>query len=363
MASNLITDVMKMAGPAVVDRIAGAYGVNGAMVTSVLSSAFPAIFSGLSAQAASPTGLANIMNGLKQVDPNLASNLSGSLSGASGNLMVASGTSMLSSILGQGGLNNIVNSITKSSGVSAAAGSSLVAIAGQMAMSTLAGQTSGMDAGGIGKLLASQAGSFISNMGGMGTSMGSAAATASSAASSAARNTTAAAQNMGNQASVAASGGTNWLMWALPALLVAAALWYFLGHRGGDDAASMKPATPMTQTATTAATAIKIGDVDVSKTLTDSFGGLTTALAGVTDPASATAAAAKIADSAKGIATIGGLAATFTPEQKTAVGALVNGSLPGLQALITKVEALPGVGDILKPVVDPVAAQLGALAK
>jgi len=42
---------------------------------------------------------------------------------------------------------------------------------------------------------------------------------------------------------------------------------------------------------------------------------------------------------------------------------LVNGSLPGLQALITKVEALPGVGDILKPVVDPVAAQLGALAK
>jgi hypothetical protein len=256
---------------------------------------------------------------------------------------------MLRSVLGEGGLNNVINSVTRGSGVPAAAGASLVAIAGQMAMSSLAGQTSGLDAGGIGKLLASQAGSFTANA---GSAMSGAAASATRAASSAS-----------SQASAAASTGTNWLMWALPALLIAAALWYFLGHRGADDVATMKPAATTQQTAAVASAAIKIGDVDVSKTLTDSLGGLTTALTGVTDPASATAAVSKIADSAKGIASIGGLASQFTPEQKAAVGALVNVSLPGLNALVAKVEAIPGVGDILKPVVDPVIGQLGALAK
>jgi hypothetical protein len=351
MASNLITSAMSMATPAVIDRIASAYGVNGDMARSVLSSAFPAIFSGLGAQAATPGGLANIVSGLKQVDPNLAGSLGGSLSGASGNLMVASGTSMLRSVLGENGLNTVINSVTRGSGVPAAAGASLVAIAGQMAMSSLASQTAGLDAGGIGKLLSSQAGSFTSNMG----------STMSGAAASATRTATSATQAASSQASAAASNSTNWLMWALPVLLIAAALWYFLGHRGADDVATMKPAATTQQMA--APTAIKIGDVDVSKTLTDSFGGLTTALTDVTDPASATAAMGKIADSAKGIASIGGLASQFTPDQKAAVGALVNGSLPGLSALVAKVEAIPGVGDILKPVVDPVVGQLGALAK
>ncbi len=355
MAINLVADVMKMATPAIIDKIATSFGLNASMVQSVLATAVPSIFASVSTQAASPSGLGNLMSSLAQVNPNLSSSLMGSLSGGANNPMVTAGSSMLSSVLGAGGLNAIVSNVTKSSGASAAAATGLVGLAGQMAMSTLAQHTAGLDAAGVGKLLSSQAGQFSASM----PSMGSAASTMQSAA----RSTAASASNTASQA---ASSGTNWLMYLIPAAVVAAGLYYFMGMKGpvNDDKPVAQVTTQQAAPAPApAATAMMIDNIDVSKSLTDSVTGLTTAIAGVTDPTSAQAAVAKIADASKGIATVSGLAAKFTPAQKATVGAMVGGLLPALTAAVTKAEAIPGVGDLLKPAIGPVLDQLTALTK
>jgi len=356
MAINLISDVMKMASPAVVDRIATAFGVNPSLAQSVLSSAVPAIFAAVGSQASSPSGLANIMDSLSQLSPNLAASLSGPLTGGANNPMISEGQSMLRSVLGAGGLNNIVSSITKTSGVTTATGTGLVALAGQMAMSAIASHASGLDASGVAKLLSSQAGNFSAALPPSLTAALGGAAPAT-------------AQSTSYQSTASPSGGTNWLMYLVPALAVAAGIWYFAG---------MKPSTtddkPVAQTtqpapaapaapAATAPASVMVDNVDVSKSLTDSLAGLAKALSGITDPASATAAVAKITDASKGIATVSGLASKFTPEQKAAVGTLISGSLPGLTEAIAKVEAVPGVGDVLKPVIGPMMDQLSALQK
>jgi Bacterial protein of unknown function (DUF937) len=349
MAINLISDVMKMASPAIIDRIASAFGLNPSMVQTVLASAVPAIFAGVSNRASTPGGLTNVLSSLGQVNPNLMSNLAGPMTGGAENPLVKAGTDMLSSVLGTGTLGTIVSSITKSSGVSAAAGSSLVALAGQMAMSTLASHASGLDASGLGSLLKSQASHINAAMpASLATSLGSAANTATSTMQSAPRQ--------------AASNGGNWMMWLIPVLAVAAALWYFLGMQ---KPMAEKPVAQTTteQTAPAAATNMMIDNVDITKTLTDATTGLTTTLATVTDATTAQAAVAKIAEASKGIASVSALTAKFTPEQKSAVAALVSGSLPALNTAVTTAEALPGVGDILKPVIGPLLDQLTALTK
>jgi hypothetical protein len=349
MAINLISDVMKMASPAIIDRIASAFGLNPSMVQTVLASAVPAIFAGVSNRASTPGGLTNVLSSLGQVNPNLMSNLAGPMTGGAENPLVKAGTDMLSSVLGTGTLGTIVSSITKSSGVSAAAGSSLVALAGQMAMSTLASHASGLDASGLGSLLKSQASHINAAMpASLATSLGSAANTATNTMQSAPRQ--------------AASTGSNWMMWLIPALAAAAALWYFLGMQ---KPMAEKPVAQTTteQTAPAAATNMMIDNVDITKTLTDATTGLTTTLATVTDATTAQAAVAKIAEASKGIANVSALTAKFTPEQKSAVAALVSGSLPALNTAVTTAEALPGVGDILKPVIGPLLEQLTALTK
>jgi Bacterial protein of unknown function (DUF937) len=353
MAINLISEVMKMASPAIVERIAASFGLNASMVQSVLAAAVPSIFAGVASQASTPSGLANIMDNLSGVKPSLAASFAGPITGGADNPLVTAGTNMLTSVLGQGAFSNIVNSVTKSTGVSAVAGSSLVALAGQMAMSSLASHSAGMDANGLGKLLSSQAGNISAALPAGMPNMGSTA-----------RATSTAAQNTANQA---AAAGTNWMMYLLPAVAVAAGLWYFVGMKGADkDDKPMASTTEQVKPAVVAPAVpagVMVGEVDVSKSLTDSVAGLTTTLSGVTDAASATAAVGKIASASQGIAMVSGLAAKFTPEQKTAVGTLLNGSLPSLNAMVAKLEVLPGVGDILKPAIGPVLDQLTALTK
>lgn len=368
MATNLISDVMKMATPALVDRIASALGINASIVNSVLAAAIPSIFSGVADKASTQTGLNGVMAALNHAKPDFADTLGTALSSGNSGSLISAGTKMLGAVLGGGELGNLTNAITKSTGASSAATGSLVAIAGQLAMSTFAKQATGLDGAGVTNLLNSQKSQFQAALPSSLTNILSGAGTMASGASTMASNTasraTAAATSTANQAAATAKGGTNWLIWLVPLALIAAALWYFMGHKDKDDA--MAPAANTTTTtapAVPAVAGIMIDNVDVTKTLGTSLTGLTTALAGITDAASAQTAVAKIQEAATGIDTVSGLAAKFTPEQKTVVTTLVNAGLPALKDSATKVEAMTGVGDLVKPVLDGLLGKLDALTK
>lgn len=367
MASNLVSDVMKMATPAVIDRMAAAQGVGSDVVRHVLASAVPGIFAGIAKQAGTSAGLGNIVAGLQQADPDLPAKLLPALDGGAQSPFVAGGTEMLRQVAGDSALNAIVGTISKSTGVSPAVCGRLVAVAGQMAMSALGKQASGLDPDGLLALLGSQMKAFQSSLpAGLASALGFANSGGSPAVSTAPA--PAAIRDPAQAAAKASreltddSGGSGWLMWLVPVIVIAAALWYYLGHK---QSAMITEPPPQTSTSKPANPApdLVIGSVDVGKLLSSGMTGLSEALAGVSDAASAKAAAPKLSEIATDLAQVSGLATKFTPDQKKAVAALVNAGLPQLKELAAKVEAEPGAGDIVKPVIDPVIAQLEALAK
>ena len=252
-------------------------------------------------------------------------------------------------------------------------------LASQMVMSGLYKNAVGLDAAGLSRLLASQKASVqhilpaslgsILGMSGM-AGASSMAASAMGTPTSTPRTTTTAASNTLRdrpsqpQSSMADAnaGSMEWLKYAIPVALIALAAWYFLGHRGTDEVAAVKPATTATAPAAPA-TSATVGDADVGKNLTSALDDLTASLGGVTDMATAQAALPKLQGAGTTISTIAGLAAKFTPEQITTVTGLLNDRLPGITAAATKAEGIDGISTVLKPVIDPILANLTMLTK
>lgn len=373
--ANLISDIMGMASPAIIDKVASSFGISGAAATSLLGAAVPGVMGALINKGSTPGGAKDILAGLANASPNLSS----ALIGGDANAVATQGTSMLSSLIGNSGFATLSNAIASNAGVPAAAGASMMGLASQMVMSGLSKNAAGLDGAGLSKLLASQKdnvqqmlpaglGSILgmSGMAGMATSaMKTATSTASSAASTASNTVhSTAAQTEASMADASASG-MGWLKYAIPVAIIALGAWYFLGMRGNDDVKMAKPAAttaaPAATAAAPAASTMMIGDVDVSKNLTGALGDLTASLGGITDVASAQAALPKLQGAGTAITTITGLADKFSPEQKAAVAGLVNSGLPGITAAANKAESIAGVGDLLKPVLDGIVASLGTM--
>ena len=118
-----------------------------------------------------------------------------------------------------------------------------------------------------------------------------------------------------------------------------------------------QPAGTATQTGD-AAGDLLVGDVNVGEQVTDVIEGTTTTLNGVTDAASAEAALPKLNELNDSLGKLEGMVGQLPAEGKSALAALVSGSLPDLEALIAKVSEMPGVGEVIKPVADSMLEKL-----
>ena len=357
--ANLVDEILSMATPAITSQIASSLGLSGGAVSSVIGAAVPSIMGALVNRGSTPGGAKDIMSSLASATMGSAM---GSAMGSNPAAFASQGTSMLTSLLGRSGMSTLTNAVTSSAGVPAAAGATLMGFASQMVMGGLAKSASGMDASGLSNLLSAQQGyisaalpdsiSSVVGMAGMGS-----AATAS--AGSAVRNASSYAQSSMPEVSAPSMG---WLKWAIPVALIALAAWFALGRRDTDDKMAVKPSATTTTTAPAAAT-MMVDDVDISKSLTGALGDLTSSLGGIKDVATAQAALPKLQGAGTAISTVSGLAAKFSPEQKTAVAGLVTGGMPAITAAAAKAQAMDGVGAILKPVLDGIMGNLGNLTK
>jgi hypothetical protein len=106
---------------------------------------------------------------------------------------------------------------------------------------------------------------------------------------------------------------------------------------------------------------LMVGDVDVGQQVTDVFKNATPALDGVTDAASAKAALPKLTELDDSLTKLGGLVDQLPAEGKSALAALVSGSLSSLETLIAKVNEIPGAGEVIKPVADSMLGKLRAM--
>ncbi|MGI9503908.1 MAG: hypothetical protein ACR2RE_12740, partial [Geminicoccaceae bacterium] len=103
-----------------------------------------------------------------------------------------------------------------------------------------------------------------------------------------------------------------------------------------------------------------VGDVDVGSELTSTFDGLTETLSGITDLTSAEAAVPTLEDVNSGLDSLTDLAGLLPEGSTGGVSELVSGGLSSLDGTMSTLESIPGVSDVIKPIVDQIKDKLSA---
>ncbi len=354
---NIVSTILNMIAPAILDKLAASLGISTTTAKSALAAAIPAVLGAMGSKASSDVGARALFDAVSNADTGAMGDLGATLTGATGADFMKGGLGSLTSLLGDNALTGLTGAIGKQAGLGAAATSSIVGLAGQLAMGQLAKSVTGggLNASSLAGLLSSQQGNIASALpAGLGSALSSAGVLGGDFAGQASRAVNDAARTA-QAANAAKTTGTNWLAWIIPLLIAAAAAWYFLGSMGH----SVKEAA---EQAAGSATALVADGVDVNAQLTTAFDGLKTTLGGITDAASAQAALPKLQEAVTSVDGLTAMAAKLTPTQRTMLSGLITAALPTLKELIAKVLAIPGVGDIVKPTADALMAKVEALA-
>jgi hypothetical protein len=106
---------------------------------------------------------------------------------------------------------------------------------------------------------------------------------------------------------------------------------------------------------------VTVGGLDVSKQLNDSLTALRNSLQGITDDTSAKAALPKLQDVKTEFDKVANLVGKLSPEQRKIIVGLVGPATATLNQLFDKVLTIPGVGEVLKPTIDALRANLMTL--
>ena len=103
-----------------------------------------------------------------------------------------------------------------------------------------------------------------------------------------------------------------------------------------------------------------VGDVDVGGGLTSAFDGLTETLSGITDTASAEAALPALEEVNSSLGSLTALADQLPADAVGGISEMVSSGVEGLDGLIASLESIPGVGDLIMPVIDQIKEKLAA---
>ena len=379
MATNLVSLVMQFLTPDVIGRIATALGLDRNFLQSGISAAVPALLAGLSSAAEKPGGAAKLVDAVKQ-QSGVLDNFAKTIGSGGQSSLIDTGSRLLTSLLGGPDQSALAGAVAKFSGLSQNASGSLLGMLAPIVMGTIGKHIGArnLDANSLASLFSAQKdqiaqalpsgfGNLLRGTGlvnSLGDAAGKAAATAGEATTIAAAATDQAAQyassaartvsTTGQRATEAAATSSvpTWLYWLVPLVILAGVLWYLLNKQPGQ--VTQEPVTP-TQS-------VVVGGVDVGKQLNDSLTALRSSLQGITDEASAKAALPKLQDVKTEFDKVTNLVGQLSPEQRKTIVGLVGPAMTTLNQLFDKVLAIPTVGEVLKPTIDALRANLTALA-
>jgi hypothetical protein len=362
MALNLVTEVTRSISPAAIERIAAALGINASLAQKAIAAAVPAILGALGQTASTADGAEELYQAVNRADPGVFDKLATTLSGARAQIYMDSGTSSLNSLIGSLTTTSIGDAIARYAGLGGTAGSSLLSIAAPMVLGGLAKSGAGTDASGLANLLGSQRENVRSALPAGLTDMLSDAGIFGGRSSYQAGGP---AVDFGRTANAPVSGparvaqtNMNWMMWLIPLVLIAAAVWYVLANR-----TPALETTVDTTTTTPAVTDMTLDGVDIGKQVTTTLDGISSSLGGITDLATAQAALPKLQEAVTAVDGLSGMLGKLSATQKTTLAGLVAAALPAIKDAATKALAIQGVSDVAKPVVDDLIAKLESLAQ
>ena len=273
MAINLVSLVSQFLTPQLVGGLARALGINEAVAQKLVTAAVPAILASLGTAAAAPGGAQKVSDAVSMSDPDILTKLTGAITGGNTRFLNEGGT-LLSSLLGGGGLSSLTGALSQFSGAPQPATQALLGTVTHATVGAIGQQdpSNWSDPSAILSMLNSQksaisaamppelskmlgASGLLAGLGGLGaaaagatqsaaSTVSSAATAASSTASSATRSAESAARSAQATATrvtapVAAPTSSGFPMWAiiLIVILVLLAIWWFMTQ-------NQKPAEP-----------------------------------------------------------------------------------------------------------------------
>jgi hypothetical protein len=381
MASSLVSLIMQFLTPDIVSRMASVLGLDRSSAQSAIGAAVPALLAGLSRTAAKPGGAQSLVDTISQqsgVLDSFADRI------GSGQLpLLDQGSTLLKSVLGGQDQSALASAVSRFADIGQGASNSLLAMLAPVAVGVIGKQlgSRNLDASSLTGLLTSQKdqiahalpAGFGNLLAGTGI-LDSLSGATSSAAAMAGQAKQAATAATGQIAGIASSGAYTagragqravgaatsaipaWTYWALPMLVVAGLIWYLMGRP------TEQATRQVTQPAATAVQSVMVDGVDIGKQLGDGLASLRTSLPGITDVASAREALPKLQAATAQVEKVNGVMGQLSADQRKVIAELAAPANVALNQLFDKVLAIPGVNDVLKPVVDPLRTTLADLS-
>jgi len=397
---NIVDLVKDQLTSQVLGSLGSLVGTNEAQTKAASAAAVPALLGGLAKLAGNAQGAGQLASALGGLDLGMLGNLAGVLGGANSSKVSNVGGGLLGSLFGNTATSAIVETLASFLGIKGGVSRSLLSYLAPVVLGTVAKQltSSGkaIDAAGIQSLFADQSRNIQSALP-AGLSLGDFGSIAKSvsAATSGGASHSSHASHGHVERQPASSGFPSWLPWlALP--LIALGAFLFMnkdkgvkpvdkgatvtnptdmmkkmaeGQKKGEalaEKAAAKGAEAVKATTNAVSAAVEKATDAIDLTafggdVTGLFGKLTDSFKGITDVPSAEAAVPGLKDLAGILEGYKATADKLPEAGKATVKEMVGTNLGILQPIIDTVLAIPGVGDILRPIVGPMLKTLGAL--
>jgi hypothetical protein len=389
---NIVDLISSQMTPDVLGKLGGLIGASESQTKTATSAAVPALLNVFGKMAGTPSGSDQLAKAMGGLDLGMLGNLAGLLGGSQASGLGSLGGNLLTSLLGGGNMmSSLVGTLASFAGMQPGIMKTLVTYLAPVVLGMVAKQFTGKpDAAGVARLFSEQSGNIrnalprglsladLGDVGGRGTD--------------AVRSGTHSHETVrhgGHSHEPQSSGGLPG--WLLPLLALGAAglAWYLWNQNQVKKAEEVRPVAvketvrregPVTVreqevVATKGKDVIDIVADEISidpkfleavrigKNATELFGGLGSVLKGVTNEETARLALPELEKLAPMLTTLEAEAGRLPAEEKPAFASFVGKNLGMLSKVIDTVMAIPGVKDLLGPVVVPMVETLTKLSK
>ena len=264
MTNDIVSTISRFLTPEVIGKLASATGLDGGTVQRAVAAAVPALLSVLADVAGRPGGARQLANAVAEQPTDILASIASSLTGSA--QVADKGTSLLSSLLGGGGLAMLASAVSKFLGIGEGPTRTLMGLLTPVIMGVLGREqrSADLDANGLARMLTGQkeqiAAAMPSGLGrlldtsGLRESIGSTAGQewrthdTPRATYDPARTGTV-HRAVGDTATTRT--GPSWPYWVLPLLALGGLLWYLLPS-GRDTVETTRTSDPKSIYLTTA---------------------------------------------------------------------------------------------------------------
>ena len=373
---NIVELILKLLGGDTLKQLSAFTGESPDLVQKALGAIVPTLLSGIGGAAAKPNGAEKLFNSLRSIDDSLSDNLGSVIAKGGADELAKKGTNILGDLLGSGGLTALIGPLAKFLAGTTALVSKLLPMIAPFALSVLSKQvkSGGLDAAGLLKMLLSQKSNIARAIPG-DLAKGLAGVQGLSDLANFASDTAATVGHAASIGSEAVKESTNWLLPILALAALLGGLLWFLSQAKPvvKEVAHEATGKVMEEAGESAAMAIEKAKraaeavADPVKALTEDFTGyfksIDGALDGITDVDTAKAAVPNLEKLVGQFEGLSGLFNKLPAAGRGGVLSLLEGGQKTLQEKAEKAVGIPGVGDLIKPLLDGLLEKLAALIK